>query len=204
MSRYMFNPDPLIGSGEEPYATWHDGFTDCDISNIIQLGENRNLDKAMIGGRDYDDNYTNIRISKTSWIELSNDTQWLYDKLAYIARQLNAQFYKYNLFGFNEHFQYTVYDGSENGHYSWHMDSGVGKNMQGESPRKFTMVLQLTDPSEYEGGQLQLFTSTEPTDIPKEKGMVAVFPSYTLHRVTPVTSGIRRTLVVWVTGPAFK
>jgi PKHD-type hydroxylase len=66
------------------------------------------------------------------------------------------------------------------------------------------LVVQLSDPSEYEGGELRLHTSQEPVIIRKEKGMVVCFPSYTLHEVTPVTRGERYTLVGWVHGPAFK
>ena len=66
------------------------------------------------------------------------------------------------------------------------------------------MVLQLSDPLEYVGGDLQIFTSPEPTSVDKEKGLIAAFPSYVLHKVTPVTQGTRKTLVVWVCGPSFK
>jgi PKHD-type hydroxylase len=65
-------------------------------------------------------------------------------------------------------------------------------------------VLQLSDPDEYEGGNLEILSSREPTVIEKKKGLVSVFPSYILHRVTPVTSGVRKTLVVWTTGPKFR
>jgi PKHD-type hydroxylase len=66
------------------------------------------------------------------------------------------------------------------------------------------MVIQLSEPNEYEGGDLQLLSGSEPTTADKAKGKVVMFPSYMLHRVTPVTSGIRKTLVVWITGPSFK
>ena len=67
--------------------------------------------------------------------------------------------------------------------------------------RKLTMVIQLSDPSEYEGGQLELF---EDIQIPKQKGLVAMFPSFgNYHRVTPVLSGTRKVLVAWIWGPPF-
>jgi PKHD-type hydroxylase len=120
--------------------------------------------------------------------------------MAYIARQLNGQYYRFDLYGFLEDFQYTVYLGGEAGHYDWHIDAGAST----VSPRKLSLVLQLSDPSEYEGGELQFMTSSGITTVRKEKGFVVAFPSYTLHRVTPVTSGIRKTIVVWITGPAFR
>jgi PKHD-type hydroxylase len=117
------------------------------------------------------------------------------------VRQLNGQFYKYDLQGFAENFQYTVYNGEaeEPGHYTWHQDW----NNSG-TPRKLSLVVQLSDPSEYEGGDLQIMSGAEPTTVDKGLGKVVLFPSFMLHRVTPVTKGIRRSLVVWVTGPAFK
>ena len=64
--------------------------------------------------------------------------------------------------------------------------------------------MQLSDPSEYEGGELKLYNGHEPITIKREKGLIVFFPSYTLHEVTPVTKGERYTLVGWVHGPAFK
>jgi len=72
------------------------------------------------------------------------------------------------------------------------------------SPRKLSLVLQLTDPEEYEGGDLELMTSSDPIAVLKQRGLISVFPSFVLHRVTPVTKGTRRTLVVWACGPEFK
>jgi PKHD-type hydroxylase len=115
---------------------------------------------------------------------------------------LNGQFFQFDLYGFNEDMQYTVYDGEQQGHYTWHLDDS-GKNTQ-RGPRKLSLVIQLSDPSDYEGGELQLQTGPDPTIVDKAKGLVAAFPSYTLHRATPVTKGIRKTLVVWITGPAFR
>ncbi len=80
------------------------------------------------------------------------------------------------------------------------MDCGPGNG----SPRKLSMVLQLSDPSEYEGGDLELFTSANPIITKKQKGIIHAFPSYVMHRVTPVTKGVRKTLVVWIAGPRFK
>jgi PKHD-type hydroxylase len=64
-------------------------------------------------------------------------------------------------------------------------------------------VLQLTDPSEYEGGNLQVCDGTI-HNVRKQRGLVAAFPSYTLHQVTPVTKGSRQSLVAWITGPSFR
>ena len=84
--------------------------------------------------------------------------------------------------------------------YGWHQDYG-GKL----SPsRKLSLVLQLADPSQYEGGNLQVMTGGEPTNVRKQRGLITVFPAYTLHQVTPVTQGTRQSLVAWISGPPFR
>jgi PKHD-type hydroxylase len=62
----------------------------------------------------------------------------------------------------------------------------------------------LSDPEEYEGGELLLKTSAFPIKTLNKKGTIIFFPSYVLHEVTPVTKGTRKTLVGWVLGPNFK
>lgn len=63
--------------------------------------------------------------------------------------------------------------------------------------------MQLTDPHEYEGGELELHDGVFKY-LPKNQGAVIAFPSYVLHKVNPVTRGVRHSLVTWVTGPQFK
>ena len=93
-------------------------------------------------------------------------------------------------------------------HHDWHMDT----LSHGERVRKLSVVVQLDAPDSYEGGDLQLlrFGVAKPTalDLPvepmRQRGTVLVFPSFLLHRVTPVTMGRRRTLVSWIVGPRFR
>lgn len=108
-------------------------------------------------------------------------------------------FFDFDLYGFVEDFQYIVYN-SDNSHYDWHMDKGTLTS----PPRKLSLVLQLTDPSEYEGGDLELNYCSQPVKTKKERGLVYAFPSWVVHRVTPVTKGVRKTLVVWIAGPKFR
>ena len=69
------------------------------------------------------------------------------------------------------------------------------------SIRKLSLVVQLSDPADYQGGELQVLSAEEPTTFSKARGTVVVFPSYVLHRVMPVTSGTRFSLAGWVGGP---
>lgn len=198
MSVYKLAPSPSIAIPEMSFATWQNGFSEEEIENIIKIGNKLTFNEGIVGGGADINEY--VRKSKTGWIALNDESNFIYDKLGYIARQLNGQFFDFDLWGFVEDLQYTVYDG-DGDHYTWHLDRG---GMLANTPRKLTLVLQLSDPSEYEGGDLQVFAGPEPTTVTKEKGLVCAFPSFVLHRVTPVTKGIRKTLVVWLTGPRFK
>lgn len=196
MSVYQFVPSPDKSTNECLHAWWNDGFTSREIKDIISIGDDYAQDDSTIdNGRT--DNV--IRKSKVAWINNNTRTTWLYDRMAFIARQLNGQFFDFDLYGFVEDFQYTVY-GEDGDHYTWHMDKGRTTS----SPRKLSLVLQLSDPSEYDGGDLEIFTGNQSTILEKKKGIIHAFPSFVMHRVTPVTRGVRKTLVIWVAGPKFK
>ena len=64
--------------------------------------------------------------------------------------------------------------------------------------------MQLSDPAGYEGGTLQLRPDSTITDAPIIRGTATIFPSFVLHRVTPVTMGTRWSLTLWTHGPAFR
>ena len=87
----------------------------------------------------------------------------------------------------------------EGDHQARHSDWG-GTN----SKRKLSVSIQLSDPDDYEGGDLELRWGKDPMKANREQSMITVFPSWTMHRVTPVTRGRRFSLVAWVSGPPFK
>jgi PKHD-type hydroxylase len=80
------------------------------------------------------------------------------------------------------------------------MDFGAGEI----SHRKLSLTVQLSDPAHYEGGVLQFMLNQKIVDAPKERGTVIVFPSFMMHRVTPVERGVRRSLVGWVSGHPYR
>lgn len=197
MPIFTFAPSPDLSTSEQTFATWTDSFSDSEISEIRKLGDKLALNDAVVNVADL---HTDIRKSKVGWLEFNNDTGWLFERLASVGRQANGKFYDFDLHGFVEPFQYTVYS-SENAHYSWHMDKG---NLS-SAPRKLSIVLQLSDPTEYEGGDLELMTGADNVvTIERKKGLIVIFPSWIMHRVTPVTAGTRKSLVAWIAGPKFK
>ena len=107
-------------------------------------------------------------------------------------------------------FQYACY--REGDHYSWHRDHIELTNPTEKYIRKLSFSVLLND--DYEGGDLELayhtghgIVSDEPDvkihKAPKKRGQMVIFPSETIHRVTPVTKGIRKSIVGWVIGPPF-
>ncbi len=183
----------------EPFVWWEGGFTEHELNWLQEQARNADQ-RAQAGGMRTEEELKQVRRSQVSWLQKTPDTAWVFEKLGHIASSLNAQYYRFDLTGFGEALQLTNYDQSEQGMYGWHQDYG-GKLTPS---RKLSLVLQLTDPSQYEGGNLQVLTSGQPQTVRKQRGLVAAFPSYVLHQVTPVTSGNRQSLVAWISGPAFR
>lgn len=192
-----------------PLATSDKGnwFASCTAFNAEQLFKLREYcDKlpggdGQIGGGAQGDLLYQTRSSKVSWLNPNGETRWAFDIMAAVAADLNAKFFGFDLQGFYP-LQYTVYFGSrkKGNHYDWHTDE------EGPTPRparKLSLVLQLSRPLEYEGGELQLCGQGEHV-AQKAEGLIYAFPSYVRHRVTPVTKGVRRTLVAWAVGAPFR
>jgi PKHD-type hydroxylase len=184
----------------EPFVWWENGFTDQELNWLQKQAVNADQRASVGQGNNSHDELQKIRRSQISWLEKTQECSWVFHKLAHIASSLNAQHYKFDVTGFGEPLQLTNYNYTEHGMYGWHQDIGgrIGPS------RKLSMVLQLTDPSDYEGGNLQVQVSSTPINIKKQRGLIALFPSYILHQVTPVTSGCRQSLVAWISGPQFK
>jgi PKHD-type hydroxylase len=199
VSDYSFSalPKPLE---PHPYRAYINGFTSEELDWIIRHGDSLLIEKAGIGSQPLDSDYSTVRITETGWIAKNEETDWLYERLGMIAQQFNKEFYNFDLYGFVEDFQYTVYRGEQKSHYDWHVDQGGDT----PAPRKLSMSVQLSDPFEYTGGDLLVKVCGDDLEVPKGRGTIIAFPSYNLHRVTPLTSGIRKSLVVWVAGPPFR
>lgn len=138
---------------------------------------------------------SNVRRSSIRWVERNADTYWIYRRMAERMMDINKQTWNFDLAGFVDDFQYTEY--GPDGHYMWHVDIGSGK----PSTRKLSFTLQLSDPDEYEGGNLEFQYGVEQAvAAPRTFGTAIVFPSFIVHRVSPVTKGLRRSLVGWASG----
>lgn len=181
----------------ESFVWWENLFTTQEL-DWLQAKAKTADQSAQVGSHAGGVVNSDIRRSQVSWLSNTPDTEWVFSKLAEVASKVNTQYFNFDLTGFGEQLQLTNYDQSEHGMYGWHQDYGAGIS------RKLSMAVQLTDPSEYEGGNLQVLTSATPQTVRKQRGFITIFPSYVLHQVTPVTQGSRQSLVAWVSGPQFK
>lgn len=186
----------------EPFAYWENAFNNDEL-NWLQYKASEAKEQARVGV-DYNENAfkAEVRRSEINWLQYTNETHWVYERLAHVVSSLNSQFFFFDLTGFGEHFQLTNYHEKYAGKYGWHVDIG---NSPITPCRKLSLVLQLSDPVEYDGGILEIKPFTdEVIKLKKQRGTIVCFPSFCLHQVTPVTRGCRQSLVSWITGPSFK
>ena len=161
-----------------------------------------------------------MRNSQNAWIPT---THWIGGFLWHYIQRANRENFLYDLRNIDgESIQYTRYDVGQ--YYKWHNDAGIagsykpvssGNHNQGlaqdfvneniELVRKLSFVVQLSDPDDYEGGNLQLLDEGgKPYIAPRRRGTVILFDSRTQHRVQKVTKGVRKSLVGWTVGPRWK
>lgn len=182
-------------------------FNEEDIRKIEELASSFAFVSAGIASGAKGEDLHAVRKSNIKWISPVDDsnnvisrTAWLYDRLMNYIEIANKEMWNFDLTVLNDSIQYTVYNGSEKGFYDWHLDIGPDEL----ALRKLSLVVQLSNASDYEGGELQLQRGKY-LDLPtKTRGSVILFPSYLLHRVTPVTSGERRSLVLWAGGKSLR
>ena len=182
------------------YYYFMNGFNGHELNKIYQDVSTIDFVKAATIGNGGDTN-NEIRSSSVKWIPKNDSWVWLYDKLMNMTVEANNTLWKFNLHSVIDQVQYTEYYATNNGHYTWHQDFGPG----GPSLRKISITVQLSGPDEYEGPDLEYWRGGNDIErAPRDKGVVFIFPSYMMHRVTPVTKGTRRSFVLWVGGEHYK
>tara|TARA_B100000959_G_C14873289_1_gene579257 strand:+ start:7 stop:591 length:585 start_codon:yes stop_codon:yes gene_type:complete len=175
---------------------------DCK-QNILEEASLYNFDKTS------STNDPKIRKTFINWVE---DKDNKVNALAWhFLREANKTQFNYDLTYFQP-IQFGEY--KDGGFFEWHQDdANVDKSNE---IRKLSLVLVLSDPDTFEGGELQFYNGDRPmrdmgeitaeqaTNDIKSQGTVVVFDSRDWHRVTPVTKGVRHSIVCWTVGPNFK
>lgn len=170
---------------------------DLMVDQLDQMDQSEdNFKPAGVGGsQDWYDN--KIRNTKVGWWYENN---WACSVISHYIFAANKSYWEYDL-NFLQSLQVSVYDVSS--HYNWHSDYGTSKDSN--MTRKLSASILITNPSEYEGGDLEFVDyHNNLVKAPKEKGTIVVFDSRVPHRVTPITKGKRVSLVAWMLGPKLR
>ena len=202
-------------------SIWY--FTDLpeDVVEIVEKDLTEKFDDQMGDSRLMGDALNKEkRNSQNAWVPSQH---WLGGFLWHYIERANRENFLYNLRCIDgESMQYTRYGVGQ--FYGWHNDAGLagqykpvsfGNRSEGiaqdylnenvEMVRKLSFVLQLSDPDSYEGGNLQLLDEAGKSYFaPRKRGTVVLFDSRTMHRVTKVKSGLRKSIVGWTVGPRWK
>jgi len=164
-------------------------FSNEELDYLAKVAKSATTDAGVGRGEIIKD----IRVAKVNWLEDSTANTWIFRRIEKHVEQINDSVFNYEISSISC-LQLANYTADELGKYDWHMDCGEGPI------RKLSLVIQLNDPEEYEGGEFSFMKNKNEQTVEKKKGLVVTFPSFVLHRVAPVTSGQRQSLVCWING----
>ena len=169
---------------------------DCDrLITLARAAPERRA--GLVGGRSAPE----LRRAGVVWLDDLPGAGFAMDSMIRRVADANRDGPDLALTDFGESAQIARYGAEEQGHFAWHSDIGTGA---WAARRKLTLVVQLSDPGTYQGGALELQPDSSVTTAPRDRGAAVLFPSFILHRVTPVTEGQRWSLTLWAHGPAFR
>lgn len=182
---------------------------ECDA--LGQLAEYKGTSDGTIGngGEEpvHDPSYRKVQTTGLlpSDMICGSDIAWLFERVRDRVIWANATHYHFDLHGLWQQINYLRYDAAQTadqipGQYKAHQDFGGGSSSQ----RKLSVVVQLSKPEDYDGCRLLLTNEVEYDPGHVQQGDLLIFPSWAVHRVTPITRGTRRSLVSWVSGPPFR
>jgi len=154
-------------------------------------------DATLLGGLRSD----NTRRSRIFWLDEEGESAWTFRRMLDTFAEANRGHFDFALEEFAERMQVAWYAGAPGGFFDWHIDLGDG---QMAARRKLTMVVQLSEAESYEGGHLETNADGVIGQASCLIGSALMFPSFVLHRVSPVTHGERYSLTLWSHGPAFR
>ncbi len=180
------------------YVILENLFSSQEVRAIRELWDEKGVIDAHLTGTEETSFDHSLRKSSINFINPEPSVNWIFERLALAAIEENNRRFQFEILGLNEGLQLARYDRSDE--FNWHMDFGVGLASQ----RKLSMSVQLSEPDEYEGGDLQFMINDQAHNAIRNPGTLIIFPSYVMHRVTPITSGTRMSLVGWVNGMPFR
>ena len=170
-------------------------FSERFLFDIDEYASHQQLENG--GTVEVQNKSSQARSTKIHWMtneKYKSSLLSIYQEISSKVRKINDSMWSYNYDGY-EPFQYSEYEVGD--HFNWHFDV---KQFTGANIRKVSFSLGLSNKNEYEGGDLILKTSAEESCYKLDRGDLIGFPSWVLHKVTPVTKGKRRVVVGWGEG----
>jgi PKHD-type hydroxylase len=182
----------------QPYLFQENALSPAECDLLVTLAGAAELaDAGLVGKTTSHD----LRRADLAWLDDLPGAAPVMDRLIRLVAQANRDAFDIDLADFAESAQIARYGAERAGHFGWHSDIGKGTHA---SRRKLTVVVQVSDPGDYDGGTLELWPDANITTAPRGRGTAVLFPSFVLHRVTPVTRGVRWSLTLWAHGPAYR
>jgi PKHD-type hydroxylase len=179
----------------------HGGLTTGQVNVLTSVMDESRMAQGRIGPDSSRNVASAIRSGSVQWLGVDEVGEHIYSHLFTLAVVANRERgWNFELEGITPFLQGTRYAAEGREHYSWHMDWAPGRTRM----RKVTVVVHLTDGDDYEGGALEMTNGAPPVEAVQRAGTCTVFPSFLLHRVTPVTAGTRLGVVAWALGPSFR
>ena len=199
----MYIIPPKNHKGLEDQAWIQDFLEPKDIERLNKMCARTANNATVTTEADTAQINSEVRSTSIKWVERTKDNADLWEKITNAIVGMNDKFFKFDITGIYESMQLGTYSEEIKGFYDFHMDATL-KSCSSPAPRKLSMAMLLNDPSEFEGGDLVVMNNHKEFVLEQQKGRAWFMPSWTLHKVTPVTKGVRKSLVVWAGGPPFK
>lgn len=182
------------------WEVWTTALQPAECDDIVRRAENYAPHTATVGFASDARENGHYRSSVVRWLDVAAE-QAIVDRLMAFVRSSNRTNFGVDIAAPFE-LQFTEYHDASGGKYDWHQDVWLESNRPYD--RKLSLVLQLSEPGDYEGGSFEFFGVQNPAALFAPRGSILIFPSWLQHRVLPVTRGIRRSLVSWVEGPRWR
>lgn len=177
-----------------------DALDESAIREIEKFAMKAVFNVAGVGGSGDNRVDGTTRRSQVAWLDsqiIPKEISAFFERL---ILSINERHYQFQLNGM-EPLQFTVYEESVAGEYKWHIDT---MRLPDNLVRKLSVSILLSDPKDFEGGKLLVSPNGQTLVAEERQGRAIFFPSWVPHCVTPVTRGIRKSLVIWAHGPMFK
>lgn len=186
------SPPPLNPALRQPFL----------VEKLFSAAECDTLIAAFAQGQPIEDPYLHLEpgrvagaTGKRRLLLDQGSSGWVLQRIMQAAFPINQQQYRFEIQGMEVPHLIEYQPGQQS---YWHMDIADDHT----SNRKLSLLVFLSDPASFEGGNFSVYP--ESLQIDQSRGNCLLFPAYLMHKVAPITAGLRYTLVTWGVGTPFR